>query len=143
MRGRFPGSLRCKALSPMVQLVVGFEYPVERRLRGQVQPLVHQRWHDLGRRQAFITSRITGRQNLLALCFTEFVCRPGAHSFRAFIGLYLAFAEPAAIGTQANASFGVNRKKASQASKFGRSERTQYSVSRSALNACADAYLST
>ncbi|PSF11978.1 hypothetical protein C7H09_05330 [Marinobacter fuscus] len=105
MCGRFPGPLRCEALSPMVQLVVGFEYPVERRLRGQVQPLVYQRWHDLRRRQALIAGRVTGRQDLLALCFTELVGRPGAHSVRALIGLNLAFTEPAAIGTQANASF--------------------------------------
>ncbi|OZC34812.1 hypothetical protein B9Q17_13070 [Marinobacter vinifirmus] len=103
--GRFPGALGREALPPMVQLVVSFQYPVKRRLRGEVQPLVHQRWYDLRRRKTLVTGRVAGRQDPLSLLFTEPVCRTGAYRFRALIRLHRAFTEPAPIGAQANAGF--------------------------------------
>ncbi len=105
VRGRFPGSLGREALTPMIQLVVSFQYAVKRRFRGQVQPLVHQRWYDLRRRKTLVTGRIAGRQDPLPLLFTELVCRPWACCFRALIRLHHAFTEPAPIGAQANAGF--------------------------------------
>ncbi|MNN22404.1 hypothetical protein D3C81_1357610 [compost metagenome] len=89
--------------SPMMLLLLGFQYPVDGRLRRQVLAPARQRRHDLARRTAGKLSAVGERENLPPLVFAELVGRRRAAAAFASVRLAIAvFPRPALIGAQAD-----------------------------------------